>query len=134
MLDLYLREHHRGPRRTFFLRRRLAQPVEQIGSCLTTTEGLASWLGSNAGIDLREGGPFHLRLEDGTRLEGTILSADPKNGIALSFDRPDPIHLEICWGVAKEGTYIRIDGSSFGCSEEWPERQREFWMRALDRI
>ncbi|SDD37656.1 SRPBCC domain-containing protein [Actinokineospora iranica] len=43
----------------------LAHPPEKVWSAITTAEGLGTWFGNEAGIDLRPGGAAWMRWTDG---------------------------------------------------------------------
>ena len=48
---------------------RLAHPPRAVWAALTTAEGLGSWFGDEATIDLRPGGLARLRWSDGTTVD-----------------------------------------------------------------
>ena len=48
---------------------RLAHPPQAVWAALTTAEGLGSWFGDEATIDLRPGGLARMRWSDGTTVD-----------------------------------------------------------------
>ncbi len=134
LLDFHLKHQARGGRRSFILRRALHLAPGEIWAHLTTENGLKSWLGESATIDLREDGEIRVLLRDGATLQGRIAVAEPGMRIAYSFDSPEPIFLEITWCRSHGGTSLVASGSTHGASEVWPLQQRIQWSERLGRI
>ena len=56
---------------------RLAQPPERVWAALTTAEGLGTWFGNSAEIDLRVGGQAKLTWDSGDTATLTIERLEP---------------------------------------------------------
>src|ERR1041384_7236450 len=66
----------------------LAQPVEKVWAALTTAEGLGTWFGNTAEVDLRVGGEARLRWDSGDTATLTIERVEPPHVFAYTW----PIH------------------------------------------
>jgi hypothetical protein len=59
----------------------LAQPPERVWTALTTAEGLGSWFGDHAAVDLRPGGPGYVEWDDeDAKVMLTIIVVEPPVG------------------------------------------------------
>lgn len=134
MLEFYLQDGGKGPRRSFILRRRLPATVADLWTRFSTDEGLASWLGSDCAVEPREDGPFRARTKDGILIEGTVTMASPTEGIAVQLSAPDAAYLEFGWSADGGGSRILLTGLTYGAPDSWPLRQRIAWGERLARI
>ncbi|MCO8274201.1 SRPBCC domain-containing protein [Actinoplanes sp. TRM 88003] len=66
----------------------LAQPVEKVWAALTTAEGLGTWFGNTAEVDLRVGGEAKLAWESGDTATLTIERVEPPTVFAYTW----PLH------------------------------------------
>ncbi|MCY1143103.1 SRPBCC domain-containing protein [Actinoplanes sp. Pm04-4] len=66
----------------------LAQPVEKVWAALTTAEGLGTWFGNTAEVDLRVGGEAKLAWTSGDTATLTIERVEPPTVFAYTW----PIH------------------------------------------
>lgn len=63
----------------------LAHPPERVWQALTTAEGLGTWFGNSAVIDLRVGGEAKLTWDSGDAATLTIEKVDPPRAFAYSW-------------------------------------------------
>ena len=66
----------------------LAQPVEKVWAALTTAEGLGTWFGNTAEVDLRVGGEAKLAWDSGDTATLTIERVEPPTVFAYTW----PLH------------------------------------------
>jgi uncharacterized protein YndB with AHSA1/START domain len=57
---------------------RIERPLEQVWAAITTAEGLGTWFGNSAAIDLRVGGTAKLRWDGGHAAELRIERLEPQ--------------------------------------------------------
>jgi uncharacterized protein YndB with AHSA1/START domain len=67
---------------------KLAQPPERVWAALTTAEGLGTWFGNRAEIDLRVGGQARLAWDSGDTATLTIERIEPPHVFGYTW----PIH------------------------------------------
>ncbi len=63
----------------------LPHPPEKVWAALTTAEGLGTWFGNRAEIDLQVGGLVHLSWDSGDKATLTIEHLDPPKVFAYSW-------------------------------------------------
>ncbi|MBD3163561.1 MAG: hypothetical protein GF346_13735 [Candidatus Eisenbacteria bacterium] len=134
LLDFYLKERERGPARSFLLRRKSDLSVEEIWSRFSNPEGLRTWLGEEGSIEPHEGGRFRIKLGDGSLWIGRVAVADPKQGLALRIESPEPVYLEFGWEEDSEGSRLLLAGRSYGAPESWPLQQRILWAERFAKL
>ncbi len=134
MLEFYLRDGGKGPRRSFILRRRVSVPVSELWKRFASADGLASWLGEDTAVEPREGGVFRARSKSGERLQGSVTAVDPALGFAIQMSGPEASYLEFSWSGDAEASQILVTGLAYGLPESWPLRQRIVWSERLARI
>ncbi|MDM7915416.1 MAG: SRPBCC family protein, partial [Candidatus Eisenbacteria bacterium] len=134
LLDVYLREYGRGPRRSFLLRRRLQLSASDAVARLTTSEGLASWLGAVVALDARDDGAIRVKLPDGTVLGGRFAMLSPEIGLSLELEEPEMLFLSVWWEGTDHQISVALEGIAYGVPESWPLRQRIVWGERLDRL
>ena len=66
----------------------LAHPPERVWAALTTAEGLGTWFGNRAEVDLRAGGQAKLTWDSGDTATLTIERVEPPHVFAYTW----PIH------------------------------------------
>ncbi len=66
----------------------LAQPPERVWAALTTAEGLGTWFGNRAEVDLRVGGSAKLAWDSGDTATLTIERVEPPRVFAYTW----PVH------------------------------------------
>jgi uncharacterized protein YndB with AHSA1/START domain len=64
-------------------------PLSAVWEAFSTSDGLSTWLGPNATVDLRAGGDWLVHFPNGSTGGGTILSFIPQKEIVLSALAPD---------------------------------------------
>ena len=63
--------------------------VSQVWDALSTPDGLVSWLGPEASVQLREGGDWTVRFPGSSAGGGTILSFVPNKRLELAAMAPE---------------------------------------------
>ncbi|HZM80410.1 MAG TPA: SRPBCC domain-containing protein [Candidatus Limnocylindrales bacterium] len=63
----------------------LAHPPERVWQALTTAEGLGTWFGNSAEVDLRVGGKVNLRWDSGDAATLTIQRIEPPHVFGYSW-------------------------------------------------
>jgi uncharacterized protein YndB with AHSA1/START domain len=134
MLEFYLTDGGKGPRRSFILRRRLPISTGDLWNRFTTKDGIASWLGDDGSVDPKEDGTFRARTKGGVLLEGRITMAHPDGGIAIQMQSPEVAYLEFDWAGDGKGSRILVSGLTYGAPDSWPLRQRILWSERLAKI
>lgn len=71
-----------------------SRPVAECVALLTTTAGLAAWLGAAAGGDVRRGATLHLETPSGG-FDGTFTVLDIPRRVALVTDRHGEIDIRL---------------------------------------
>jgi uncharacterized protein YndB with AHSA1/START domain len=64
-------------------------PLPAVWQAFSTSEGLSSWLGPNATVDLRAGGDWLVHFPGGSTGGGTVISFVPQKELVLSALAPD---------------------------------------------
>jgi uncharacterized protein YndB with AHSA1/START domain len=64
-------------------------PVSAVWEAFSTSDGLSTWLGPNATVDLRPGGDWLAHFPNGSTGGGTIVSFVPEKEIVLAALAPD---------------------------------------------
>jgi uncharacterized protein YndB with AHSA1/START domain len=99
---------------------RLDKPLEQVWTAITTAEGLASWFGTGAEIDLRVGGAAKLTWDTGDAAQLRIVRLEPQtvfgytwgiNGLADSD--PRRTYVEFTLTPEDDGTTVTVVESGF---------------------
>lgn len=63
--------------------------LPEVWKAFSTSDGLSSWLGPNATVDLRAGGDWLVHFPNGSTGGGTIVSFVPEKEIVLAALAPD---------------------------------------------
>ena len=98
----------------------LAHPPERVWAALTTAEGLGTWFGHTAEVDLRVGGQAKLSWDSGDRATLTIERLEPPRvfgytwGIhGLPDDDPRRTYVEFTLEPTSAGTTLTVTESGF---------------------
>jgi uncharacterized protein YndB with AHSA1/START domain len=98
----------------------LAHPPAKVWAALTTAEGLGTWFGNGATVDLRPGGAARLTWTDGPTVDLRVERVEepavfgftwPVNG--LPDDDPRRTYVEFTLTPAGAGTRLTVVGSGF---------------------
>ncbi|WP_446225288.1 SRPBCC domain-containing protein [Nocardia sp. IBHARD005] len=97
-----------------------AHPQEKVWAAITTAEGLASWFGNTAEIDLRPGGAMRMTWKEGFAADIRVERVEapsvfgytwPING--LPDDDPRRTYVEFTLEPAGEGTRLTVVETGF---------------------
>jgi uncharacterized protein YndB with AHSA1/START domain len=101
--------------------------VSQVWNALSTADGLVSWLGPEASVQLREGGDWIVRFPGSSAGGGTILSFVPNRRLELAAMAPEAfpnVRKERTKAVfeIKEGgpvTVVQLTQTGWKDGDEW---------------
>src|SRR5260370_28386964 len=92
----------------------IAHPPAKVWAALTTAEGLSSWFGNQATIDLRPGGSAQMTWTGGHTADMRVERVDEPTGFAFTWhiygppdDHPPPTHVEFTLPPAGAGAPLR---------------------------
>jgi len=98
----------------------LAHPPETVWAALTSAEGLGTWFGNKATIDLRPGGAAKLTWTDGATVNLRLERVEPPTVFAYTWhiyglpeDDPRRTYVEFTLEPTKTGTRLRVVESGF---------------------
>jgi len=98
----------------------IAHPPARVWAALTTAEGLGTWFGNEATIDLRPGGSARMRWNDGPTVEMRVERVEEPTvfGITshiygLPEDDPRRTYVEFTLEPAGAGTRLTVIESGF---------------------
>ena len=98
----------------------LSHPPERVWTALTTAEGLGTWFGNRAEVDLRVGGEARLTWTSGDKVTLTIERVDPPRVFAytwpiqgLADDDPRRTYVEFTLEPRGGGTTLTMVESGF---------------------
>jgi uncharacterized protein YndB with AHSA1/START domain len=98
----------------------LAHPPERVWAALTTAEGLGTWFGHRAEIDLRVGGQAKLTWDSGDTAILTIERLEPPHVFGYTWpiyglpeDDPRRNHVEFTLQPTNDGTTLTMVESGF---------------------
>jgi len=98
----------------------LAHPPAKVWAALTTAEGLGTWFGNSAEVDLRPGGEATLRWDDGPQARLEIAVVEPITRFAYSWtiqglpeDDPRRTFVDFALEPAGAGTRLTVVESGF---------------------
>lgn len=98
----------------------LAHPPARVWTALTTAEGLGTWFGDSAEIDLRPGGEAHLRWAAGQSATLLIKVVEPVTRFAytwgiegLPLDDPRKTFVDFRLEPAGDGTRLTVTETGF---------------------
>ncbi len=99
----------------------LNHPPERVWQALTTAEGLGTWFGNSAEVDLRVGGEVRLAWEGGEVATLTIARLEPPRVFAYTWpinglpaDDPRRTYVEFTLEPTASGTTLNMVESGFG--------------------
>jgi len=90
----------------------LAHPPEKVWAALTTAEGLGTWFGNGAEIDLRVGGRAELTWDSGDRATLTVERLEPQRVFGYTWalsglDAGDPRRTYVEFTLTPAGPALR---------------------------
>jgi uncharacterized protein YndB with AHSA1/START domain len=99
---------------------RLSHPPERVWQALTTAEGLGTWFGHSAEVDLRVGGQIRLSWTSGDKTTLTIERLEPPLVFGytwpihgLSAEDPRRTYVEFTLEPTGDGTLLTVVESGF---------------------
>ncbi|GAA2786189.1 SRPBCC domain-containing protein [Saccharopolyspora taberi] len=121
----------------------LAHPPEKVWAALTTAEGLGSWFGSEAEIDLRPGGTARVRWPGEHAVELRVEKVEAPAVFGFTWpvcgmppDDPRRTYVEFSLEPAGPGTRLRMVESGFAQlpGEQGRDSRSEGWDRELGEL
>jgi uncharacterized protein YndB with AHSA1/START domain len=107
----------------------LPQPPERVWQALTTAEGLGTWFGNRAEIDLRVGGRAKLEWDSGDSAALTIERVEPPHVFAYTWPiyglpegDPRRTYVEFTLEPTGTGTTLTVVETGFG---QLPDEQHK---------
>lgn len=98
----------------------LAHPPGKVWAALTTAEGLGTWFGNEATIDLRPGGAVRMKWADGPTADMRVERVEEPSVFAFTWkidhlpeDDPRRTYVEFTLEPAGAGTRLRVVESGF---------------------
>jgi len=98
----------------------LAHPPARVWAALTTVEGLGTWFGNRAEVDLRVGGQVKLAWDSGDTATLTIERLEPPRVFAYTWriyglpeDDPRRTHVEFTLEATDTGTTLTVVETGF---------------------
>jgi uncharacterized protein YndB with AHSA1/START domain len=108
----------------------LAHPPGKVWAALTTAEGLASWFGQQATIDLRPGGPASMKWDHGHTADMRVERVEEPRVFGFTWhiyglpdDDPRRTYVEFTLEPAGAGTRLTVVESGFSQLPEDAHRQ-----------
>jgi uncharacterized protein YndB with AHSA1/START domain len=124
----------------------LAHPPKKVWAAITTAEGLGTWFGNEATIDLRPGGDASMRWTDGAtktmrveRVEEPAVFGFTWEIDGLSEDDPRRTYVEFTLEPVGAGTRLTVVETGFSQLTDEGHRaafggNTEGWMRELNEL
>ncbi|MER7858239.1 SRPBCC domain-containing protein [Amycolatopsis japonica] len=98
----------------------IAHPPAKVWAALTTAEGLGTWFGNQASIDLRPGGDAEMKWDEGhkavmrvERVEEPVVFGFTWNIYGLPEDDPRRTYVEFTLAPNGEGTRLTVVETGF---------------------
>ncbi|WP_131736048.1 SRPBCC domain-containing protein [Actinomadura roseirufa] len=125
---------------------KLTSPPERVWAALTTSEGLSSWLGEGATIDLRPGGAARLTVRSGLTVDMRVERVEEPSVFGFTWRLPDladddprRTYVEFTLEAAGSGTRLRVVETGFaqlpdGFRHKIYESHVEGWTSKLDAL
>ncbi|MFD2467379.1 SRPBCC domain-containing protein [Amycolatopsis silviterrae] len=123
-----------------------AHPPAKVWAALTTAEGLGSWFGDSAAIDLRPGGPAEVRWDGGYLADLTVERVEEPTVFGFAWkmpglpdDEPYHTHVEFTLEPIATGTRLHVVETGFARMPA-PIADNEFtghaqgWPKELDDL
>jgi uncharacterized protein YndB with AHSA1/START domain len=125
---------------------RLARPPREVWPALTTPDGLGTWFGERATIDLRPGGAASTTFAGGMTVEMRIERVEEPNVFAYTWRLPDlpeddprRTYVEFILEPDGDGTVLRVTETGFAqlpldTRTKTYESHRDGWSRELGEL
>ena len=98
----------------------IARPVSDVWAALTTADGLSSWFGQQATIDLRVGGELTMTWDDGPTIELRVERVDEPTAFGFTWPidglpdgDPRRTYVEFTLEPVDSGTRVHLRESGF---------------------
>ncbi|MDQ2584898.1 SRPBCC domain-containing protein [Saccharothrix yanglingensis] len=99
----------------------VAHPPAKVWDALTTAEGLGSWFGDDAAVDLRPGGAVRLGWTNGDSVELRVEHVEEPSVFAFTWrvhglpeDDPRRTYVEFTLEPVDDGTRVTVVETGFG--------------------
>ncbi len=124
----------------------LTRAPQEVWQALTTADGLSSWFGERASIDLRPGGSATMTFEGGMTVEMRVERVEEPTVFAYTWRLPDlPVddprrtYVEFTLVPDRDGTLLHVVESGFAQLPVDSRRQTydshsEGWLRELAEL
>ncbi|NUS04898.1 MAG: ATPase [Nonomuraea sp.] len=124
----------------------LAHPPGKVWAALTTAEGLAAWLGEEAAIELRPGGPARMSWSDGHTVDLRVERVEEPSVFGFTWpafgmpdDDPRRTYVEFTLEPAGAGTRLTVVETGFAQLPEGGHRKAydahvEGWATELGEL
>lgn len=102
-------------------------PLPAVWQAFSTSEGLSTWLGPSATVDLRKGGDWLVHFPGGSTGGGTVISFIPQEELAISALAPDSFpavratrtRAVFTFEADGDSTIVRLTQSGWQRGAEW---------------
>ena len=124
----------------------IANPPAAVWTALTTAEGLGTWFGNQATIDLRPGGSARMTWTDGHAVDMRVERVEEPSVFGFTWqiyglpdDDPRRTYVEFTLEPVGTGTRVRMVETGFAQLSD-PNRRSEFdahtegWIRELGEL
>ena len=106
---------------------------DEVWAALTEPTSLARWLAPARELDLREGGPFELQLNEHQTMNGRVRVAEPSRLLELDWaDGEQPSIVRFQLSANDGGTTLVLDHRRIDARVGMQYMTR--WQRHLDRL
>jgi uncharacterized protein YndB with AHSA1/START domain len=124
----------------------LQHPPSKVWAAITTAEGLGTWFGNEATVDLRPGGAVEMRWTEGGSASMRVERVEEPTAFAFTWsiyglpeDDPRRTYVEFLLEPAGAGTLLRVVESGFAqlpadCHDKAFSGNVEGWQRELDEL
>jgi uncharacterized protein YndB with AHSA1/START domain len=124
----------------------IAHPLEKVWTALTTAEGLGTWFGEDATIDLRPGGTARMSWSSGDVANMRIERVEPPTVFAYTWhiyglpeDDPRRTYVEFTLEPTAAGTRLRVVETGFSQLSDDAYRKAfdgnvQGWKQELDEL
>lgn len=107
---------------------------------VTRASELREWCSDEAWTEVRPGGRYEVRWNQGYRGEGTFTDLDPPHRAAITWrgtGEPDETAVEFTVKSTRGGTEVTVLHNGFGAGEEWDEalaQSEKGWATGLENL
>ncbi|GAA0229510.1 SRPBCC family protein [Saccharothrix mutabilis subsp. mutabilis] len=124
----------------------VAQPPERVWTAITTAEGLASWFGDRATVDLRPGGGVTMSWESGDAVEMRVERVEEPSVFGFTWrmhgmpeDDPRRTYVEFTLEPHGPGTRLTVVESGFAqlpddCHGKAYDAHSQGWQSELGEL